>query len=426
MGNACVAEHEELNPDYSMEDGLQPRIFQIKNNLNNENEFCSILGDNESIVKEQKISQKYSSNAKPSFRSKQSHSSRFRAEELCSRSLCQNDMIPSSLDNKEDKENLTPSQLNATYHKNGSQGFSDYKFSEQKRTTTKDTQRKIMSQRKPFGVLEQQENNFYSQREIKELNEGIRPKALFNDVPETVPISNQTSKVMNYVICEISDSEDEEDDREIKKSKKIQNLKESELVNAMNQISQLANNTLICIGRWPYSIAPTIRKLGPFKLKNGATFIGQIFDQKQHGFGTQIWQEGSIYTGEWLNGERSGLGRMIFSSGDFYEGSWLKDLTHGKGKFVTTKGTTYIGDFFEDNQHGFGIETWADGAVFKGQFMNSVKHGKGEFSWKNGEKYTGMFKENKIEGYGKKNFSDFQGSIYGRMEGFSKVTGRLI
>ena len=433
MGNACVAEHEEYNPDFDIQDDyLQPGIFQIKNNFNkqqnnDDNEFCSILGDNESLLQEQKISQKYSSNAKPSFLSKQGNNSRqYKGEELCSRSLVNNrDIIPSSLGknegNRENKENLTPSQLNATYHKIGSQAFSEYKLSEQKNYLHKDTdnKRQTMSQRKPFGILESQEKPrkyFYSQREnekkireIKEIDEGIRPKALFNDVPETVPISNQTSKAVNYIVCEVSDSEDEENQKykNIQNSKKKilkkvenQKLSQSQLVNNMNEISSLANKTLISIGRWPYSVDPTVRKLGPFKLENGATFIGQISQSKQHGFGTQIWPDGSIYTGEWSNGLRSGLGRIIFSSGDYYEGSWSKDLTHGKGKFVTTKNTSYIGDFFEDNQHGFGTETWADGAVFKGQFKNSVKHGKGEFSWQNGEKYKGMFKDNKIEGFG--------------------------
>ena len=39
---------------------------------------------------------------------------------------------------------------------------------------------------------------------------------------------------------------------------------------------------------------------------------------------------------------------MFYGDGDFYEGDWKDDKTHGKGKYVEDNGSMYEGDWQKD------------------------------------------------------------------------------
>ena len=62
-------------------------------------------------------------------------------------------------------------------------------------------------------------------------------------------------------------------------------------------------------------------KRGPVEMENGAIYTGEWNnDNQRHGFGVQIWNDGSKYEGQWKNDKANGKGRLIHADGDVYEG----------------------------------------------------------------------------------------------------------
>ncbi|TNV71041.1 hypothetical protein FGO68_gene14067 [Halteria grandinella] len=162
----------------------------------------------------------------------------------------------------------------------------------------------------------------------------------------------------------------------------------------------------------------------PFKLQNGAVYIGQwnIRTQEREGNGRQIWEDGSLYEGQWLKDKANGLGRLIHACGDVYDGEWENDKAGGRGVFTHIDGTCYAGHWKEDKQHGKGKEVWPDGAMYEGDYVMGKKHGQGHFSWADGSSYSGQFTDNHIEGQGCYTWAD--GRIYRGEWRFNKMEGR--
>ncbi|OMJ82628.1 hypothetical protein SteCoe_16608 [Stentor coeruleus] len=142
-------------------------------------------------------------------------------------------------------------------------------------------------------------------------------------------------------------------------------------------------------------------KRGPVEMENGAIFTGEwSLENHRHGFGIQIWNDGSKYEGEWRMDKANGCGRLIHADGDVYEGRWKDDKAHGYGVYIHTDGARYEGNWENDKQHGQGAETWTDGARYEGSYKNGKKEGRGKFSWADGSMYEGEFYDNNIDGVG--------------------------
>ena len=81
------------------------------------------------------------------------------------------------------------------------------------------------------------------------------------------------------------------------------------------------------LGNFPFDDRVTndgIMKIivGPQEIENGAIYYGHWNCEKseRHGFGMQIWPDGSKYVGYWRNDRANGCGRLIHSDGDVYSG----------------------------------------------------------------------------------------------------------
>lgn len=48
----------------------------------------------------------------------------------------------------------------------------------------------------------------------------------------------------------------------------------------------------------------------------------------RHGYGIQVWEEGSRFEGNWQYNQMNGYGKIFYSDGDIYEGMWKDDLFH--------------------------------------------------------------------------------------------------
>jgi len=137
-------------------------------------------------------------------------------------------------------------------------------------------------------------------------------------------------------------------------------------------------------------------------LENNAKYQGQWSKSSnmRHGYGIQVWSDGSMYQGFWKSDKANGKGRLIHADGDIYEGDWKDDKAHGKGVYKHTDGAEYNGDWREDKQDGKGVETWPDGAKYSGDYVDGKKHGKGTFHWADSSEYEGEFNDNNIHGRG--------------------------
>ncbi|CAG9318571.1 unnamed protein product [Blepharisma stoltei] len=168
-------------------------------------------------------------------------------------------------------------------------------------------------------------------------------------------------------------------------------------------------------------------KHGPVEMENGAIYIGEWNNNYQrHGFGVQLWNDGSRYDGFWLNDKANLKGRLIHGDGDVYEGEWKDDKAHGFGVYVYMDGARYEGYWKDDKQHGEGTETWPDGARYQGEYAGGQKQGRGRFEWADGSIYEGEFKDNDIHGVGIYMWSDgrkYVGEwIHNKMEGTGTFT----
>ncbi len=71
-------------------------------------------------------------------------------------------------------------------------------------------------------------------------------------------------------------------------------------------------------------------------LPNGATYYGEVKNNKPHGKGTMKWGPSKVYSGDWYNGQRSGTGKYISDRLPedmkiVYEGKWRNDRPDGAG-----------------------------------------------------------------------------------------------
>lgn len=52
-------------------------------------------------------------------------------------------------------------------------------------------------------------------------------------------------------------------------------------------------------------------------------------DDKQHGFGTETWQDGAKFEGNYVEGKKHGKGKFIWSDNSKYEGDFLDNNIEG-------------------------------------------------------------------------------------------------
>ena len=78
---------------------------------------------------------------------------------------------------------------------------------------------------------------------------------------------------------------------------------------------------------------------------------------------------GKLYQGEWKvdSYEMHGWGHLIKSKNKVIYTGWFKDnKAHGKGRMVYDNGTVYEGDWFEGRPTGEGTCTYSDKACYNG------------------------------------------------------------
>lgn len=139
----------------------------------------------------------------------------------------------------------------------------------------------------------------------------------------------------------------------------------------------------IQIANVPNSSLETMKKgnspmIGENLTKGNATYSSEPDQLNQNSF--------VQYIGSFKNGLKHGYGREIYPDGSVYLGKWQNNLFHGNGKLKAVsennqgKEEFYDGNWVEGQMHGFGIQQWKDGTLYKGKFEYGKKHGKGTFT----------------------------------------------
>jgi len=136
---------------------------------------------------------------------------------------------------------------------------------------------------------------------------------------------------------------------------------------------------------------------------------------------------GRAYKGYWKQGEMHGYGIFTKGDGETYEGEFRHNAYHGRGKQRLPSGDQYDGMFKEGQYHGRGFMRYANDSNYQGDFLAGMFHGQGTFRWPKGAgSYTGTFVKNRMDGFGKRIFSNktvFEGEYKGGgMNGRGQLT----
>lgn len=113
-------------------------------------------------------------------------------------------------------------------------------------------------------------------------------------------------------------------------------------------------------------------------LENVETFenvyVGQVKQDKPHGFGVGVCPDASIYIGEWENGSKSGIGKLITDD----------MLITLEGEFKGNQASGVVDILWEDGSEWHG--EYKQGLPWKGQGKTIVKNKVQDGVWKNGLK----------------------------------------
>ena len=136
--------------------------------------------------------------------------------------------------------------------------------------------------------------------------------------------------------------------------------------------------------------------------------IGNWKNDKFHGWGREVRNDGKIYEGKFVNDILNGKG-ILKDGGIFYVGEFKRYNKNGKGEIFTSS-YHYIGNFNNNNMDGKGrIEIYDEG-IYEGNFNNGKMDGYGLFKFKNGDFYEGDMKDGKMDGIGKLTLAN--GTLY--------------
>ena len=112
------------------------------------------------------------------------------------------------------------------------------------------------------------------------------------------------------------------------------------------------------------------------------------------------------YKGDVVGGKPHGYGKEVWPDGSKYEGMYDKGVRTGQGIYNWPDKSCYKGSFKENEMCGFGIFEWENGNRYEGMWKGSKMHGEGKFVWRNGNAYLGGYEEGVKHGDGVFTYAD--------------------
>eukprot|EP01102_Stenamoeba_stenopodia_P022797 TRINITY_DN9637_c0_g1_i1.p1 TRINITY_DN9637_c0_g1~~TRINITY_DN9637_c0_g1_i1.p1 ORF type:complete len:836 (-),score=143.68 TRINITY_DN9637_c0_g1_i1:1086-3593(-) len=99
------------------------------------------------------------------------------------------------------------------------------------------------------------------------------------------------------------------------------------------------------------------------------------------GVATKVWPDGSRYIGDWFQGKRQGTGSQSYANGSSYEGEWKDDMRQGWG-VLRHSFLRYEGTWLNDSRDGYGIslqdskvilQIWIKGSLIASRLLSFPK-----------------------------------------------------
>ncbi|KRX11022.1 hypothetical protein PPERSA_01221 [Pseudocohnilembus persalinus] len=167
-----------------------------------------------------------------------------------------------------------------------------------------------------------------------------------------------------------------------------------------------------------------------YHVKDDLNYIGEKYNNKRHGRGHALYEDGSKYDGYWQDGQKHGQGICIYNNGDIYQGEWQFDKREGQGTYNYINGDTYEGQWKNDLKDGNGTYTFRSGAKYDGDWVKGQLHNKGVYYYSDGKMYDGEWRNNQKEGRGVKIY--YNGEQYrqnwneGQLKSDKKLTLKIL
>ncbi|CAJ1966176.1 unnamed protein product [Cylindrotheca closterium] len=129
--------------------------------------------------------------------------------------------------------------------------------------------------------------------------------------------------------------------------------------------------------------------------KKDREYTGSMMENKPHGVGSMIYDNGRILIGNWAQGVFQGQGCAIYENDDMCFGSFLKGKADGCVSYITEY-SRYIGDYQKNTRHGKGLYNDIQMGIFNGDFVEGRFEGLGVHTAMNGNITKGRFENWKI------------------------------
>ncbi len=137
---------------------------------------------------------------------------------------------------------------------------------------------------------------------------------------------------------------------------------------------------------------------------DGSTYIGEMTNGFNNGFGVERFGNGNVYAGEWNYGASDGYGAYLIDE-SIYFGKYNNNYPDGWGAIVYTNGIVEFGErtiegngsFLNGHLISFGT---SDSSFYAGEVVHDVHEGWGSFMNVNGDIYYGEWTNGRCTGLG--------------------------
>lgn len=159
---------------------------------------------------------------------------------------------------------------------------------------------------------------------------------------------------------------------------------------------QISKNSIYEIDDF-YEDVPSSFSKDTVMIRGEKKYKGEILNGKPHGYGKEIWPDGSKYEGMFVEGLRTGQGIYVWPDKSCYKGSFKDNEMSGFGIFLWENGNRYEGMWKMSKMHGEGKFTWRNGNCYIGGYADGLKHGDGVFLYADGKTVRGKWIKGNIQ-----------------------------